>query len=134
MLQIVGGGGLLVEREEGTEGRCEVFRVVGDDLRVVFLEVDGGLDDADGLVVGTVNQEFASLPYGGDIIYVEIVLVHFFGFCLEEGGVVLDNCMGSGSTGVACVNTNRFFIGIEKDANYFELAKNRIMDARRKLF
>lgn len=52
----------------------------------------------------------------------------------NEGGVVLDNCMGSGSTGVACVNTNRFFIGIEKDANYFELAKNRIMDAKRKLF
>ena len=39
---------------------------------------------------------------------------------------VLDNCMGSGSTGVACLNTNRNFIGIEKDDKYFEIAKKRI--------
>ena len=43
-----------------------------------------------------------------------------------EGELVLDNCMGSGSTGVACINTNRNFIGIEKDKTYFELAKKRI--------
>ena len=43
-----------------------------------------------------------------------------------EGETVLDNCMGSGSTGVACVNTNRQFIGIEKDDKYFEIAKQRI--------
>lgn len=44
----------------------------------------------------------------------------------NEGDLVLDNCMGSGSTGVACKNTNRNFIGIELDKNYFEIAKNRI--------
>ena len=44
----------------------------------------------------------------------------------NEGDVVLDNCMGSGSTGVACVNTNRDFIGIEKDEKYFNIAKERI--------
>lgn len=44
----------------------------------------------------------------------------------NEGDLVLDNCMGSGSTGVACVNTNRSFIGIEKDEKYFEIAKERI--------
>ena len=44
----------------------------------------------------------------------------------NEGDVVLDNCMGSGSTGVACVNTNRNFIGIELDENYFKIAKERI--------
>ncbi len=44
----------------------------------------------------------------------------------NEGNVVLDNCMGSGSTGVACVNTNRSFIGIELDDTYFEIAKKRI--------
>ncbi len=44
----------------------------------------------------------------------------------NEGEVVLDNCMGSGSTGVACVNTNRKFIGIELDEKYFEIAKERI--------
>jgi len=43
-----------------------------------------------------------------------------------EGETVLDNCMGSGSTGVACTNTKRNFIGIEKDDKYFEIAKKRI--------
>lgn len=46
----------------------------------------------------------------------------------NENDIVLDNCMGSGSTGVACINTNRNFIGIELDNNYFEIAKNRIED------
>ena len=44
----------------------------------------------------------------------------------NEGELVLDNCMGSGSTGVACLNTNRKFIGIELDENYFNIAKERI--------
>lgn len=44
----------------------------------------------------------------------------------NEGETVLDNCMGSGSTGVACKNTNRDFIGIELDENYFNIAKQRI--------
>ena len=47
----------------------------------------------------------------------------------HEGGTVLDNCMGSGSTGVACVNTGRHFIGIEKDPNYFQTARERILGA-----
>ena len=47
----------------------------------------------------------------------------------NEGEIVLDNCMGSGSTGVACVNTNRKFIGIELDENYFNIAKERIEQA-----
>lgn len=42
------------------------------------------------------------------------------------GDTVLDNCMGSGSTGVACVNTGRRFIGMELDDNYFNIAKQRI--------
>lgn len=44
----------------------------------------------------------------------------------NEGETVLDFTMGSGTTGVACVNTNRNFIGIEQDDKYFEIAKNRI--------
>jgi site-specific DNA-methyltransferase (adenine-specific) len=46
-----------------------------------------------------------------------------------EGETVLDNCMGSGSTGVAAINTRRQFIGIEMDDNYFEVAKTRIKNA-----
>lgn len=44
----------------------------------------------------------------------------------NENDVVLDNCMGSGSTGVACIRTKRNFIGMEIDENYFEIAKQRI--------
>ena len=44
----------------------------------------------------------------------------------NEGDVVLDNCMGSGSTGVACINTGRNFIGIEKEEKYFNIAEERI--------
>lgn len=44
----------------------------------------------------------------------------------NEESVILDNCMGSGSTGVACVNTNRNFIGMEIDEGYYNIAKERI--------
>lgn len=44
----------------------------------------------------------------------------------NEGETVLDNCMGSCSTGIACINTNRNFVGIELDDTYFEIAKDRI--------
>ena len=44
----------------------------------------------------------------------------------NENDIVLDNCMGSGTTGVACKNTNRNFIGIELDEKYFNIAKDRI--------
>ena len=47
----------------------------------------------------------------------------------NEGDTVLDNCMGSGTTGVACRNTNRKFIGIEQDAKYFAIAHERILNA-----
>ena len=44
----------------------------------------------------------------------------------EGGQTILDNCMGSGTTGVACVHTDRSFIGIELDERYFEVASERI--------
>jgi site-specific DNA-methyltransferase (adenine-specific) len=47
----------------------------------------------------------------------------------NKNEVVLDFTMGSGTTGVACVNTNRNFIGIEMDDKYFEIAQKRINDA-----
>ena len=47
----------------------------------------------------------------------------------NEGDLVLDNCMGSGSTGVACVNTNRNFIGMEVNDEYFEIAEQRLNEA-----
>jgi DNA modification methylase len=48
----------------------------------------------------------------------------------NEGETVLDPTMGSGTTGVACVNTGRNFIGIERDPDYFAIAERRIAEAR----
>jgi len=47
-----------------------------------------------------------------------------------DGEIVLDNCMGSGSTGIACLNTGRNFIGIEKEPRYFKVARDRITAQR----
>ena len=44
----------------------------------------------------------------------------------DENEIVLDNCMGSGSTGVACINTNRRFIGIEIDPEYHKISLDRL--------
>lgn len=49
----------------------------------------------------------------------------------NPSALVLDSCMGSGSTGVACVNTGRRFIGIELEQEYFDIAKKRIADAEK---
>ena len=49
----------------------------------------------------------------------------------NEGETVLDNCMGSGSTGIACINTNRSFIGYELNEEYFSIAQNRLREAWR---
>jgi site-specific DNA-methyltransferase (adenine-specific) len=51
----------------------------------------------------------------------------------NEGDSILDNCIGSGTTAIAAINTNRNYIGIEKDAKYFDLAKTRIEDHKRLL-
>ena len=52
----------------------------------------------------------------------------------NEGDLVLDNCMGSGSTGVACVNTHRDFIGIELNSEYFNIAQERIKESESSLW
>lgn len=52
----------------------------------------------------------------------------------NEGDTVLDCFMGSGSTGVACLNTNRRFIGIEKEEKYFEISKDRLLNTWREKY
>ena len=49
----------------------------------------------------------------------------------NEGETILDFTMGSGTTGVACVNTGRDFIGIELDETYFGIAQDRIKEAQK---
>ena len=54
------------------------------------------------------------------------LMEYFIRTYTNEGETVLDNCMGSGTTGVACKNTGRNFIGIERDPEYFRIASERI--------
>ena len=74
------------------------------------------------------NQKEKKL-YGHPTIKPQEILKNLIVNSTTENGVVLDCFMGSGSTGVACVNTNRRFIGIELDEGYFNIAKKRIEEA-----
>lgn len=101
---------------------------------------------------GTTNYgEFKHMSYRNDTYYPTMLLevslprfhvghptqkpVALLEYLIEtytnEGETVLDNCMGSGSTGVACVHTGRRFIGMEKEDCYFEMASARIAEAVR---
>ena len=59
------------------------------------------------------------------------LMLHVVNQWVKPGGIVLDSLMGSGTTGVACVLTDRRFIGIEIDKDYFNIAKQRIEEAQR---
>lgn len=54
------------------------------------------------------------------------LLEYFIKTYTNDGDIVLDNCMGSGTTGIACVRNNRNFIGMEIEEKYYNIAKNRI--------
>lgn len=72
--------------------------------------------------VSNANQKEKQHPTTKPVALMEYLIKTY----TNENEAVLDFTMGSGSTGVACVNTNRNFIGIEKDENYFNIAANRI--------
>ena len=63
-----------------------------------------------------------------------ILNIRFLTTITNQGQTVLDCCMGSGTTGVAAIQTGRKFIGIELDANYFDIARKRIAAAQPPLF
>jgi site-specific DNA-methyltransferase (adenine-specific) len=74
----------------------------------------------------SVDRQVGSHPTQKPVALMEYLIKTYS----HEGMTVLDNCMGSGTTGVACANLNRNFIGIEQDANYFQIATDRIHNAR----
>lgn len=51
----------------------------------------------------------------------------------KENEIILDNCIGSGTTAIACINTNRNYIGIEKERKYFDIAEKRISAAKNQI-
>jgi site-specific DNA-methyltransferase (adenine-specific) len=73
----------------------------------------------------TFNREKGSHPTQKPVALFEYLIKTY----TNEGETVLDNCMGSGTTAVACINTNRQYIGFELDTNYYDIAQNRIAEA-----
>jgi site-specific DNA-methyltransferase (adenine-specific) len=80
------------------------------------------------LTVVDFNTERGLHPTQKPVVLMEYLIKTY----TNPGDTVLDNCMGSGTTGVACVNTSRSFIGIEQDAAYFKIASERIAAVHRK--
>lgn len=76
--------------------------------------------------------EFDNIAIGGQRLHPTQKPIKLLEYLIKtytnEGDIILDNCMGSGSTGVACVNTGRRFIGMELNEGYFEIAKQRILN------
>jgi site-specific DNA-methyltransferase (adenine-specific) len=90
-----------------------------------------------GLKEGEYTQEFTNYPsqvleFGkeGNSVHPTQKPVALFEYLIEtytnEGETVLDNCIGSGTTAIAALNTGRYFIGIEKEKKYFDIANERI--------
>lgn len=75
-------------------------------------------------VVSTDTQNSSLHPVQKPVALMEYMIKTY----TNEGEIVLDNTMGSGSTAIATINTNRKFIGIELDRNYFNIAQERVMD------
>ena len=74
------------------------------------------------ITISNANQTGKSHPTQKPVLLYEYLIKTY----TNENEVVLDNCMGSGSAGIACNNTNRNFIGIEKDLTYYNIACERI--------
>lgn len=83
-------------------------------------------DNADGLrhpkTIQKFNRDRGYHPTQKPVALLEYLIKTY----TTEGDIVLDNCMGSGSTCIASIKTNRQYIGFEKEEKYFEIAKNRI--------
>jgi len=93
--------------------------------------------------IGKEYEAFTNFPHnvleypnviGSSVIHPTQKPVALFEYLIKtytnEGDLVLDNCMGSGTTGVACKNINRNFIGIELDPEYFKIAEKRINEMK----
>lgn len=74
--------------------------------------------------------QFSSVSHGDHPTQKPVALMEYLiRTYTNPGETVMDNCFGSGTTGVACVNTRRKFIGIERDERYFDIAVRRIKEA-----
>lgn len=106
-VKIYGNNNLLHEYKNGTKDNIKTYK---DRLPISILKF---------------NTEFKKVhPTQKPLALVEYLIKTY----TKENDLVLDNCMGSGTTGIACKNLNRKFIGIELDKQYFDIAEKRIND------
>lgn len=103
-----------------TNGKLELYEYQDNGLRY----------PKDVLRFNRVNKHEILHPTQKPIELIEYLMKSF----TNEGDLVLDNCMGSGTTAVAAINTNRHFIGFELNNDYFEIASKRIEKANKRLF
>ena len=89
-------------------------------------------DDAKTYYIAPINHKDKKL-YGHPTIKPLDITEKIIRNSSKENNIILDPFMGSGTTGVACINTNRNFIGMELDENYFAIAKNRIEEIEEQL-
>ena len=125
-----------IVKRNAKSGKKRVFK--GDDSEQSFnLKNNGSVSEFSEWVNPTTVQEFNCVPKSQGSIHPTQKPVALMEYLIKtytnEGEIVLDNCMGSGTTGVACKNTNRNFIGIELDETYFNIAKERIENHTKQL-
>ena len=113
-----------------TQGTPYTAKQAGCGRTVHNLKVIGWVTTNSGMRYPTTVLEFGSEtghhPTQKPVALMEYLIRTY----TNEGETVLDNTMGSGTTGVACINTGRNFIGIERDAGYFQIATERIHKAQ----
>lgn len=111
------------EKHEVSDGQTEVY---GYFNRAGIVRKNSGYRMPRSVVKFSNNNYNSMHPSQKPVELLEYLIKTFS----NQGDTVLDFTMGSGSTGVACVNTGRDFIGIELDKGYFEIAKKRIEQAK----
>jgi len=118
----------------------KTIRYSGHNTTKIYNEMRGKIKEDDGLRFPRTILQYAkdeSYKYDGKTHPSQkpvALLEYLIKTYTDEGDTVLDCCMGSGSTGVACINTKREFIGIEIDSDFFKMAKHRLMTVPQKLF
>ncbi len=112
------------------QGLVEVNRVVKQGSRVSDNNGGGSRKTAYTQTHTGYPKSIIQVPSAGGTVHPTQKPVALFEYLIRtytnEGETVLDNCMGSGTTGVACANTGRRFIGIEKEVKYFDIACRRM--------
>ena len=112
--------GVRKDQTSGCYNNFQPFHIKSDGERYPSDVIYFKTAETEGVVLHPTQKPVALLEY----------LINTY---TNAGDIVLDNCMGSGSTGVACMNTNRKFIGIEKDLGYFKIAKERIENSNKSI-